>query len=177
MSLFQTQRLSLELVQADDAAFILQLLNSPNWLHFIGDREVHSEEKAREYIEQRLQGSQQTHGFSLYKMVLRGTHEAIGLCGFVQRDYLDHADIGFAILPEYEGQGYTTEAALATMDYGIRTLGLDPILGFTTEENIRSQRLLTRIGLKRMGTFRMEGNQEELLLFSSEENPSKVRGF
>jgi len=54
---------------------------------------------------------------------------------------LQHADIGFAVLPEYENFGYAYEAAKAILKYGKIYLKLHPILGVTTAENLRSRKL------------------------------------
>ena len=46
----ETERLVLRWLTTDDAAFILELLNDPSWIRFIGDRGVRTLEDARNYI-------------------------------------------------------------------------------------------------------------------------------
>ena len=108
MQTIKTVRLYIQEVTLDDHAFILELVNSPTWLKFIGDKNVTTKETALNYIQHSLIESYQKNGFGLYKMVLTAQNIPIGICGFVQRDYLEHPDIGFAILPQFEGIGYTT---------------------------------------------------------------------
>ncbi|HEX4858454.1 MAG TPA: GNAT family N-acetyltransferase, partial [Usitatibacteraceae bacterium] len=67
MKLLATERLRLRPMTADDAPFILELLNEPAWLRFIGDRNVHTLDDARAYI---LTGPMETYtrlglGFSI----------------------------------------------------------------------------------------------------------------
>src|SRR4051812_22526754 len=95
-----TERLSLNLVDTGDHAFIYRLVNSEGWLKFIGNRNVNSEEDAIPYI-QRIQD---TPNLKYWVVKITSTGEAIGIISFIKRDYLDHFDIGFAFLPEHMGK-------------------------------------------------------------------------
>ncbi len=167
MPITETSRLFIQEATLEDAGFFLKLMNSPNWLKFIGDRGIRSEMEAARYIQKSLIDSYQNHGYGLYKMVLKKDGRPIGICGFVRRDYLDHADIGFALLPSHEGKGYALEAANACLDYGSSVLGLHPILAVTTIGNGRSRALLGKIGLHEVGSLSPKENGPELLLFSN----------
>ncbi|MEP2935219.1 MAG: GNAT family N-acetyltransferase [Gilvibacter sp.] len=163
--IIQTQNLYLREAHSKDAAFILQLVNTPTWLQHIGDRNVHSIEEAQEFIQSRLVHSYKTHGYGLYVVLLKDHQIPIGLFGFVKRDYLDHPDIGFALLPNYTGQGYGKEAANASMEYGVNQLGFPVVLGITSQENIVSQRLLARLGLQNVGLITPPEESKPLVLF------------
>lgn len=167
MPLILTKRIQLNWASVIDAPFFFKLMNSPNWLQFIGDRGITSGELATNYIKNNVVNSYDQHGYGLYIMSLRENEIPIGICGFLKRDYLDHADIGFAILPEYEGKGYVFEAAKKLMEYGVDILQLNPILGITSSDNLRSQKLLLKIGFKETGTITPPNDNEELLLFSN----------
>jgi RimJ/RimL family protein N-acetyltransferase len=169
MTITASERLRIEKATTADAPFLFKLMNSPNWIEFIGDRNIKSEQAASEYIQHNLSVSYQKNGYGLYKMVLAATNHPIGLCGFVKREYLDHADIGFAILPEHEGKGYTYEALMAVMEYGKRELKLNPILAITTNDNVKSRHLLNKIGLVTQGTIKPIGREEDFMLFSNQE--------
>ena len=164
-----SNRLRIEKVTTEDGSFFFTLMNSPQWIRFIGDRNITSEEVARVYIQQHVIDSYEKNGYGLYKMILVTSEEPIGLCGFIKRDYLDYADVGFAILPKYEGKGYTFEALEAVMKYGKETLKLNPMLAITTEDNARSRYLLNKIGLSAKGRIKPPGKEEELILFSDED--------
>jgi len=162
-----TKRLRIENALLCDAPFFLELMNTPNWIKYIGDRGISSEKLAAEYIQINLIDSYEKHGYGLYKISLKQREIPIGLCGFVKRDYLDHADIGFALLPEYEGKGYAYEAAKTIMEYGMNILNLNPILAITSYDNIRSTKLLLKIGFQEIGNVTTPDKGEELLLFSN----------
>tara|TARA_R110002167_G_scaffold27871_10_gene94578 strand:- start:615 stop:1121 length:507 start_codon:yes stop_codon:yes gene_type:complete len=166
MIVIQTRRLFIELASTKDAPFFWQLMNSNNWLEFIGDRGIRSKKEAGEYIRKSLMQSYDQNGYGLYKMTLKENNVPIGICGFIKRQYLDHPDIGFALLPDYEGFGYMREAAAASLAYGSDTLGLNPVLAVTTENNVRSRRLLEKIGLRKIGTITPPERSEDFMLFS-----------
>lgn len=166
----KTSRLLIQKANMGDTAFFLKLLNTPSWIKFIGDRGVKTEKQAEDYIQNSLVHSYETNGFGLFKMVLRTALEPIGICGFIQRDYLDHPDIGFAILPEYEGQGYTYEACYSLMEYAKKELNIEEVLGITMPNNTKSRNLLTKIGLLESGKVIPPGKKEELLLFSNKKS-------
>lgn len=58
-------------------------------------------------------------------------------------------EIGWMIHPDHWGQGYATEAAQAALHYGLQVLGLPEIVSFTTQTNVRSQRVMEKIGMSR----------------------------
>ncbi|KYG81785.1 GNAT family N-acetyltransferase [Roseivirga echinicomitans] len=163
MIVLETERLRLEKSTLDDQVFIFTLLNSPNWIEFIGDRGIESLTDAENYIKNALIKSYNDHGFGLYKVVLKVDNSPIGLCGFLQRDYLDHPDIGYAILPKFEGYGYISEAAKAMLHYGNTQLGFNTILAITGSKNSTSQHLLQKIGLERQYHEKYTKESDELL--------------
>ena len=148
-----------------DAEFVFRLLNTPKFIKYIGDRGVRSADEAAEFIENRYRQSYRDNGFGLYTVELKPDGTQIGICGFVKRDYLEYPDIGFAFLPEFEGNGYGTEAAAATLKFGREKLGLTRILAITSQDNDASVRLLEKLGF----TFErlIENGGETVKLFAS----------
>ncbi len=97
---------------------------------------------------------------------LRETGESIGICGLIKRDTLDDVDIGYAFLPRFWSKGYGVESALAVLEYGLKVKGLKRIVAITLEENKGSVRVLEKIGLKFERMIKLEGDNEELMLFA-----------
>lgn len=162
--MFQTGRLYLRKISILDAPFFFELLNSPSWLEFIGDRGVDSVEKAEAYIENNYLPSYK-NGLGNFLVTLSSSHLPIGSCGLFKRENLEFPDIGFAFLPEYVGKGYGYEAASVVLDYAIKELKLTKLYGFTVPNNIASIKLLEKLGLQNKGPFTLEGDEAELLLF------------
>lgn len=152
-ALFETARLRFDRLTAEDDAFILELVNEPDWLRFIGDRNVHDLDAARGYIERGPCDMYARLGFGLYKVSLQdGT--PTGMCGLIKRDGLDDVDIGFAFLARHRGRGYAREAAAATLEHA-RTLGLTRLVAITAPDNTRSMQLLERLGFVYRETLRL----------------------
>jgi RimJ/RimL family protein N-acetyltransferase len=103
MIVLETARLRLRHLTADDAAFILELLNEPAWHRFIGDRGVRTLDAARDYIATGPLAMQVRCGFSLGAVVLKETGTPIGICGLIRRDTLPDVDLGFALLERWWG--------------------------------------------------------------------------
>ncbi|MCD9188727.1 MAG: GNAT family N-acetyltransferase [Pyrinomonadaceae bacterium] len=183
--ILETERLILREIVETDAEFILDLLNQPSFLKYIGDRNVRTVEEAKNFIETRYRVSYAQHGFGLYTVELKSEipdskfqipdleirnpkskspNPSIGMCGFVKRDTLPDADIGFAFLPQFEKKGYAFEAASAVMKYGKEVLGLKRVLAITTQDNESSGKLLDKLGFKYDGLI--ESDNETLKLFS-----------
>jgi [ribosomal protein S5]-alanine N-acetyltransferase len=155
-----TSRLALKQLELTDNPFIFELVNTPNWIKFIGDRNVHSHEDASNYIQKILDNPDVK-----YKIVcLRDSTQPIGAITFIKRHYLDHHDIGFAFLPEYAKKGYAFEATKAVLEDIISDKTHTHILATTLKDNVNSIALLEKLGL----TYEQDilvGN-DELMIFS-----------
>ena len=168
MNILETKRTILRKVTADDAEFILDLLNQPSFIRFIGDRNVRTIDEARDYIASRFTESYQKFGFGMWAVELKLTNQRIGICGFVKRDSLPDADIGFAFLPQYERKGYAFESALAALEYGTNSLNLKRVLAITSKDNESSGKLLGKLNFKFERLIALPGDDEELKLFSTD---------
>ncbi|MFL5385563.1 MAG: GNAT family N-acetyltransferase [Longimicrobiaceae bacterium] len=146
MTAITTERLVLRELADDDAAFIVELMNDPDWLRFIGDRGMRTLDDARGYIATGPREMYARHGYGLYAVERRNEPGPIGICGLVRRDWLEDADLGFAFLPRFRGAGYAHEAAAATLEHAA-ALGLHRILAIVSPENEASVRLLAKIGM------------------------------
>lgn len=163
----ETERLTLRHLTEDDAEFVVQLLNEPSFLRYIGDRGVRTLEDARRYVREGPAASYEQHGFGLYLVELKEGGTPAGMCGLVKRPALDHPDIGFAFLPAYWSKGYAFESASAVMTYAREVLALPRVVAIVSPDNEPSARLLGRLGLKYERMFRVaEG--DEVKLFSAD---------
>ena len=169
MNILETERLFLRKLSTDDAEFILDLLNQPSFIHYIGDRGVRTLEDASRYILNGVVSSYERFGFGMYLTLLKEGEVPIGICGLVKRDTLEDVDIGFAFLPQYWSKGYAFESASAVLAYGRNTLGLKRILGIATTDNTGSVRVLEKIGLKFEKMVKLSKDDVELKLFASDE--------
>jgi RimJ/RimL family protein N-acetyltransferase len=167
MKVLETERLILRRVTVEDGEFMLELLNDPSWLRFIGDKGVRTLDAARGYILQSLVAMYERLGFGLYVTELKGEGVPIGICGLIKRDALEDVDIGFAFLPKFCGKGYGYESASAVMAYGKRVFGLDRLVAITSPDNYPSARLLEKLGFNFERMVKLSVESEEISLFAS----------
>jgi ribosomal-protein-alanine N-acetyltransferase len=167
MRIIETVRLTVDSLNTASASFILELVNSPGWLEFIGDRGIKTLPDAENYIVAGPMASYEKNGFGLYLLVLKQSGIPIGICGLIKRDALEHPDIGFALLPAYTGKGYALEAASAVLQYAQETLEIKKIGAITLEKNQRSIQLLAKLGLLFEKKIQLASNGEELMLFGT----------
>lgn len=166
MKILETERLILREIVEADGEFVFELLNQPSFIKYIGNRNVHSVKDARVFIENRYRQSYREHGFGLYAVELKENSVPIGICGFVKRETLPEADIGFAFLPQFERKGYAFESAAAVMKYGRDVLKIGRVLAITTINNESSIRLLEKLDFRFERLIKQPPSDEELKLFS-----------
>jgi RimJ/RimL family protein N-acetyltransferase len=162
----ETERLILRRMSTGDAAFILELLNEPSFLRYIGDRGVRTITGACDYILGGPVASYERYGFGLYVVEPKERRVPMGICGLVKRASLPDADVGFAFLPRYWSKGYAFESASAAMEHGRTVLGLHRIVAVTVAANERSIRVLEKLGLKFEGLLRLSEDEPEIELFA-----------
>ncbi len=148
MNVLETTRLSLRHLAPSDAAFVLELVNEPAWLQFIGDRGVRTCEDALAYIATGPVAMYASHGFGLFAVERKSDGECLGICGLIKRETLPEVDLGFAFLERFWGRGYAHEAAAGVLAHGIFTLKIPHIIAVTASGNVRSGRLLEKLGFR-----------------------------
>lgn len=139
----ETDRLLIRPVTTADKLFILDLLNTPGWLQFIGDRKVNDQADAEKYIQNILDNKN-----AFYNVFeLKETRQLVGIITFLFRDTLAFPDIGFAMLPEFGNKGYAFEAAKRYLDEIANAKHMTKIMAITQSDNLQSIRLIKRLGL------------------------------
>ena len=164
----ETPRLLLRRMDAGDARVIFELLNDPEYIRHIGDRGVRSPAAAARYIEEVAVASYARHGFGLWLVVRKVDGAALGMAGLVRRDGFDAVEVGYALLPEYRGQGYALEAAQAALRVGRERHGLARIVATCSADNPESIKLLRRLGLGFERMIRLPGYARESCLYTPE---------
>lgn len=167
LHVLETERLLLCKLTPDDAAFILELVNTPSWLEYIGDKGMRTQEDAHAYIINGPMASYESFGFGLLSVRVKECNTPVGICGLIQRTTLQDVDIGFALLPEYTGKGYALEAARATLQYAHTVVGLQRVVAITTATNTHSIRLLEKLGLCFETMVQLSSGDKELMLFAT----------
>lgn len=167
MRIAETSRLLITKITLKDAQFFLELVNSPHWLKYIGDRHLKTIKDTKTYLQNGTLKSYTNFGFGFYKLQLKeNENKTIGICGLIKREQLEDVDIGFALLPEYEGKGFGYEASLAVLKLAKEKFNLKKIIAVTLSTNTNSIKLLEKLGLSYEKKVIPFEDGEELLLFT-----------
>jgi RimJ/RimL family protein N-acetyltransferase len=99
----------------------------------------------------RIEAHFRRHGFGLWALEIPERAPFAGFVGLSVPAFDAHftpcVEIGWRLAAEQWGYGYATEAARAVLELGLQTLRLDQIVSFTTPANLRSRRVMERIGM------------------------------
>lgn len=156
---YTTVRLLLNKLTVDDHEFILELVNTPEWIKYIGNRKIKSNKEAIVYVQKMIDSPH--INYWVVKSIERQI--PMGIVTFIKRDYLEHYDIGFAFLAKYTGKGYAHEAATAILHDVKEDPSHTQILATTLKENANSIRLLEKLGFRYMNEIEVEN--ENLLVY------------
>lgn len=174
MKILETDRLILRRLERADAEFIFTLVNDPAWLRYIGDRGVRTLADAIDYILQGPVQSYERYGFGLFLTALKAGGTPIGICGLLKRETLPEADLGFAFLPQFWGNGYAHESAAAVLSWGKKTFQLERILAITAPENHPSIKVLKKLGFQFEALIRLTAAAPEVMLFANNPNREPI---
>ena len=163
--ILKTKRLYLRRLIRDDAEFILQLLNEPSWLEFIGNKNVDNLNDAKKYIELAPMNMYERYGFGLFLVCALETSVPMGLCGLIKRDNFDDADLGYALLPEFWNKGFALEAVESVLKYAKNTHHLSRILALSKSSNAPSIKLLNKVGFEFDRDLKLIENEENLQIY------------
>ena len=137
-----------EAIPADAEDFYL--LNShPDVMRYVGEDPWESVEQARERI--LAYPDFRERGFGRWAVVHKPENRVIGFNGLKYLEDLDEVDLGYRFLPEYWGKGIAAESSRAVLEYGFQDLAMEKIIALVLPENLRSIRLLRKLGMQRQG--------------------------
>lgn len=118
------------------------------------DQPPHDLEKVKELLKSNQEGNKSGEMLT-WIMADKSTDDMIGFMGFWRINW-DHyrAEIGYAILEDYFGQGYTSEAMPAVLDYVFNNTEIHSINADINPKNGASRRVLQKNGFVKEGLFR-----------------------
>jgi len=160
-------RLIIRKFNLNDAKFILRLLNDKSFIKGIGDKKIKSIDDAMTYLTKGPIESYEKNGFGLYMVQLKESNEPIGMCGLLKRDELEFPDLGYAFLPDFFGKGYAYESAKLILREAIDNGVARNISAVTFPDNIRSNRLLQKLGFDFVRCIKLYGKENNLYEFQA----------
>ena len=146
---FETERLVIRPMVITDATFFLKLVNSPKWIQYIGDRNVHSLKDAQDYIQIKMIPQLERLGFGNNCVVRKQDGVIIGSCGLYDRDF----------------ESVSKLKEMAFDEFSISVLN-----AITLPENEASKKLLIKLGFEFQKMVQIPNDPEKLMLFSATRN-------
>ncbi len=154
--IIETSRLLLRLFTPDDVQLIYDLNNDPEVTRFTHDP-IWNLNHAKEILEKNILPQYVLYNHGRWAVHLKPNHEFIGWCGLKYRPELNEVDLGYRLIKKYWGNGFATEAAFSSIQYGFEKLNLNIITGRAEPANIASCKVLERCGLLYIGLQQVEG--------------------
>lgn len=140
----KTPRLNIRSLSSSDNRFIFELLNSEDFIKNIGNRYIKTADEAKSYINKILKNK-----YIEYNVIEKiDTSTPIGILSYVKRDYLEIHDFGFALLPEYYGNGYALEASNAYLENLFVKKDILKVAAISKNDNKPSLKLLEKLGFE-----------------------------
>ncbi|MCW5518764.1 GNAT family N-acetyltransferase [Aureitalea sp. L0-47] len=155
----ETDRLILRDMEEYDVEGIFALDSDPDVHEYLGKNPITTMEQAKEVIDY-VQNQYKQHGIGRWAVIDKKTNDFIGWSGLkfetTVREF-DYYDLGYRFRKKYWGKGIATETAIASLQYGFDKLELDEISGAADVDNIASNKILQKVGLRYVETFEFEG--------------------
>lgn len=176
----KTERLILREFVQEDWREVLAYQSDPRYLEYYAWTS-RTAEKVQEFVQRQIdnQSQEPRTKFQLaVELVSRGI--LIGNCGIRKETPVSHqADIGYELAPNYWKQGYATEAARALVDLGFTKLKVHRIWANCVADNIRSRRVLEKLGMRLEGRLReneyFKGRWWDTLIYAILEDEWRTR--
>lgn len=146
----KTERLLLRQWRDEDLEQLIEMNRDPKVMEFVGP--ILSEDQSAAMME-RAHKSWDQHGYGRYAVEVTETCSVIGFIGLAMTRIDTHfspaVEIGWRLSTQYWGKGYATEGASAVSDFAFNDLGLTELVSFTSAQNVRSRRVMEKIGFQR----------------------------
>jgi RimJ/RimL family protein N-acetyltransferase len=143
-----TDRLHLRRWRLDDRVLFARLNANPQVMEFFPALLSREESDA---VADRIELHFRTHGFGLWAVEIPGVTSFAGFIGLaiprIETAFTPCVEIGWRLDADYWNRGYATEGARAALDFGFNSLQLQEILSYTVPANVRSRRVMEKIGM------------------------------
>ena len=161
----ETERLILKIIDLDDTDFLYALMNTEKWHLFIGDKGVDSIKAAKKYIMEKMHPDITKKGFVNHVITDKMTNTKVGTCSLHDRPGIEGMDIGYALLPEYEGKGYANESAEMMIKLAFDTYKQEYVSAITSIQNTRSSRLLEKLRFQYKKLIQLPNSLDKVMLY------------
>jgi len=145
----ETERLYLRLLKTEDANEIFVLRTDESVNEFIKRPRAKTIDDALQHIE-KINNNIENDESILWAISMKNDPKLIGtICLWNIVKEKDHAEIGYELLPQFNGKGLMQEAFVKVIEYGFEKLQLKTIEAWLNVNNLRSIKILEKNNFKR----------------------------
>ena len=149
----ETERLLLRRLDRNDVLEILELRGNPETMKYIPRPLTKTKEDAIEHIDTIESKIINNEGIN-WAITLKDNPKLIGLIGLYRIKPEHHrAEIGYMILPEFNGRGIVSESIKMVLDYAFYDLKLHSVEAIIDPANLGSEKVLLKTGFVKEGHF------------------------
>ncbi|TGD75299.1 N-acetyltransferase [Mangrovimicrobium sediminis] len=149
-TLFETARLGCRHLDESDLAALYEVYSDPLAMRWVGDGSPISRPECKAWLTRTLE-NYANRGYGMFALVEHATGQVIGFAGLVHPDDQAEAEIKYAFLRSYWGQGFASEIVRALLEAAQNQFGLDLVIATVAPENRASQRVLEKAGAVDVG--------------------------
>ena len=146
----RTERLRLRCWSPADRVAFAAINRDPRVMEFLG--EPLSRERSDKLVDW-IEAAFEANGFGFWVLEAPGVAPFVGIAGLgiprFEAPFMPAVEVGWRLDPAYWGRGFATEAASAAIAHAFDVVGLDEVVAFTARDNVRSQRVMERVGMRR----------------------------
>jgi [ribosomal protein S5]-alanine N-acetyltransferase len=161
MTTLTTERLVLRPLAADDLDALASYYADPEVMRHVGSGRALAREETAASLE-RMMGTFERSGYGQWAVVEQATGSFLGRAGILEWPDLGpsgETEIGYLLGQPHWGRGYATEAALASRDYALETLGRRRLISLIDHDNERSARVAIKLGMRHENDVDLFGRQ------------------
>ena len=161
-----TERLILRQLSIEDEHEIFFLRTDESVNKFLDRDKANTIEDAREFINKINDGVTKNESI-LWAITFKNNNKLIGtICFWKISKQLDKAEIGYELLPDFQGKGIMQEAMAVVIKYGLEQLKLHTIEAELSNKNLQSVKLLERNGFTVKENVFHEGSHLETVVYT-----------
>ena len=146
----ETERLVLRPMDLEDQDRLVEILANPAVYEFLAMKEAPDKERCARMV-RKYQRDWEQFGCGNWAVTLKGDPRLLGWCGLSMLDETHEIELLYMLEEESWGKGYSSEAARASVRFGFEEAGLERIIALCFEENIGSQKVMQKSGLRYLG--------------------------
>ena len=146
--IFESQRLQCRRLVSEDLNALTEVYGDAEAMRWVDDGSPLTEAEAKAWIEV-TENNYRKRGYGMFALEERATHQVVGFCGLVHPGDQQEAEVKYALLRTYWGQGLATEAVRELLNYGAGRHGLIHVIATVYPEHLASQNVLTKVGMSK----------------------------